>query len=250
MDTQAKSNGSIPDAVRGDIDRLGLSDLVNDEVLARLAGYLDLLLEVNRQFNLTAVRDRDRAWGTLIVDSLTPLAGLEGLVPEGAGIIDVGSGGGLPGVPIALALPGVAVTLLEATGKKARFLERCVSELGIKNVRVVQGRAETVGQQGEHRERYDVSVCRAVGPMRVVLEYLLPLVRVGGVVMVMKGPKAEGELEEAGDAMVTLGAGQVRVYDAYPEGFGRDTVIVAVDKEGSTPKAYPRLPGVPGQTPL
>ena len=237
----------VPAFVDDDLGALGVR--LEGAVLAELGRYLDLLLAANRRVNLTGIRDRDEAWRRHVIDSLTLLPGLMEL-GEGAQVIDVGSGGGLPGVPVAIALPQMRMTLLEATGKKARFLAECVAELGLANVRVVGERAETVGQARAHRQRYDVAICRAIGPLREVLEYTLPLVAVGGRVLAMKGPKVEAELRLAGDALTTLGAGDVQVYDAYPASFEQGTVIVSAVKVRPTPKAYPRRPGVPRQEPL
>lgn len=232
---------------RESLIRLGLD--TSETAYALLNQYLDQLLLANQQFNLTGIRDRDQAWDRLIVDSLTLLPGLEHMA-GGSTIIDVGSGGGLPGVPIAIVRPDLHITLLEATGKKARFLQDCIDNLSLPSVRVVHQRAEALGQDQHHRQSYDVAVCRAVGPMNCVLEYLLPLVCVGGRALVMKGPNVESELEIAGDALSILGAGELCVFEAYPEDFGRDTVIVSVLKERPTPNAYPRRDGIPKQSPL
>lgn len=236
-----------PDFVREELAKLGIE--MPGDALATLAKYLALLLEANEQFNLTAIRDPDAAWRRHIIDSLTALPGLDRL-NAGATLIDVGSGGGLPGIPLAVARQELQVTLLESTGKKAAFLKRCVAEIPLPNVKVVQDRAETVGQDRAHRQTYDAVVCRAIGPLREVLEYTLPLAKVGGTVLAMKGPKAEQELDEAGDAIDALGGGEIQVFEAYPEGSEQNTVIVVVAKERPTPKTYPRRPGVPRQAPL
>jgi 16S rRNA (guanine527-N7)-methyltransferase len=238
---------AIPAFVPEELKRLEIE--LDDARLAKLARYLELLLEVNEQFNLTAIRERDAAWRRHIIDSLTVLSGLEGM-HGGTTLIDVGSGGGLPGVPIAIARPDVKVTLLEATGKKANFLQRCIDELPLPNARVVNDRAENAGQDKAHRQAYDAVVCRAIGPMREILEYTLPLLCVGGLLLAMKGPKAEQELSEAADALDVLGAGDLKVFEAYPEGSEQNTVIVSIIKERPTPREYPRKPGVPRQTPL
>jgi len=117
-------------------------------------------------------------------------------------------------------------------------------------VAVIQDRAENVGQNPTHRQRYDIAVCRALGPMNVLAEYTLPLVKVGGRLLAMKGPSVEQELEAATDALATLGGGDLAVINAYPDSFEQDTVIVSVVKERPTPGNYPRLPGVPKQSPL
>lgn len=250
---------TIPDFVHRDLDALGFE--MPGEVLDRLAAYLELILKANETTNLTAIRHREQAWSRLIVDSLTPLPGIPDppeAPPEnpkdGAGklpgVIDIGTGAGLPGVPLAIARPDVAVALVEATGKKVAFLESVVAALGLENVTVLAERAEMLGQDAAHRARYDVAVSRAVGPMPVVLEYSLPLLKVGGRVLAMKGPKAEAELEASGDALTKLGGGEVAVVEAYPESFDNELVIVSVIKDSPTPREYPRLPGLPKKMPL
>jgi len=237
----------IPEFVRNDLTALQID--VPDELLARMGTYLRLLLEENRHMNLTAVREPDAAWRRLIVDSLTVLPGL-GALATGQKVIDVGSGGGLPGLPLAIARPDLCFTLLEATGKKARFLQACVEEMKLDHVTVINERAETVGQQPAHRSQYDLVVSRAIGTMAVVLEYCLPLAKQGGLVLAMKGPKVQQELTQCGDAMMKLGAGEVQVIEAYPESFGNDLVIVVIAKAQATPKQYPRTPGTPQRDPL
>lgn len=247
--TQAPSD--FADNIPRDVIRQ-LAELQVDlpgEALKRLAAYLDLLLEVNRQFNLTAIKDRDQAWQRHIVDSLTLLGGLENL-PSGATVIDVGSGGGLPGIPLAIARPDIQLTLLESTGKKATFLTRCAKEIPLPNVQVLNLRAETAGRDARYRERFDVGVCRAVGPLREVLEYVMPLVRVDGRMLAMKGARAEQELADAGDALDLLGAGDLQLIDAYPPDHAVQAAIVSIVKERPTPEIYPRLPGVARQSPL
>lgn len=212
-----------------------------------LGRYLWLLLDANRRFNLTAIREPTEAWMRHIFDSLTLLPHL--IDSDAKAIIDVGSGGGLPGIPLAACLGDVQITLLEATGKKARFLEAVAADLSLDHVRVVNERAETAGQDKAHRQRYDIAIARAVGPMRVMLEYTMPLLRGGGRLLAMKGRQAEAELDEAGDALMILGDGEVEVFDAVGDESG-DAVIVVVTKHGPTPKAYPRRPGEPKTNPL
>lgn len=237
----------IPSFVVEDLKRLGLEAALT--TLAQQGQFLDLLLDTNRHFNLTGIRDRDAAWRGHVIDSLTALPFLELLAP-GAAVIDVGSGGGLPGIPIAMARPDLCITLLEATGKKAKFLELCVKELNLTSCAVLHDRAETVGQNPAHRQRYDTAVCRAIGPVRELLEYLLPLVRVGGRCLAFKAQHAEQELKEAGRAMDLLGAGAVEVADTYGSAFDRHSVMIVVHKQRSTPMKYPRSPGAPRCAPL
>lgn len=227
----------------GDLERLGL--------------YLALLLETNKQFNLTAITDPAEAWTRHILDSLT-LIPLLAEAPEGGTVIDVGSGGGLPGLPLAITMPHLRFTLLEATGKKVAFLRDAAAALGLANVEVVQGRAEELGQdrgrrveaagrtEREHsrRESYDVAVARAVGPMAVIAELTVPLVKVGGQVLLIKGQRAEEELAEAKQALYLLHAHHAGTVDTPT---GR---VVVLEKARPTPRAYPRKSGEPKRAPL
>ena len=211
--------------------------------LERLGAYLRLLLEANTRFNLTAITDPDAAWMKHVLDSLTLLPYV---VSAGARrVIDVGSGGGLPGVPLAIVLPEVGLALLEATRKKAEFLEEAARRLGLENVSVINDRAETVGRDRRlHRERYDVVVARAVGRLAVLLELALPLVKVGGQVLVIKGRQATTEIDEAQTALRLLHGNPVQTVRT-PTG-----TIVVIEKLRATPNRYPRRPGEPKRAPL
>lgn len=211
--------------------------------LERLGRYLARLLEVNAQFNLTSITEPREAWMRHILDSLT-------LVPlissaEAKRVVDVGSGGGLPGLPLAIVMPEVHFTLVEATGKKARFLEQVARELEVSNVTVVNERAETLGQnRAQHREQYDLAIARAVGRLPVLLELTVPLVGIGGHVLAMKGAKAKEEIAEAKQALHLLHAAVAEVVES-PTG-----VIVVIEKLRKTPRTYPRRSGEPKRVPL
>lgn len=216
--------------------------------MEQLATYLDHLLEANRSLNLTAVRERDDAWRRLIVDSLTPLPMLGA---EGDGrVVDIGTGAGLPGIPLAIARPDLKFSLIDSTGKKIKFLESAVSALGLENVRLYAKRVEELGQTAQHRAAYDIAISRAVGPMSMVLEYSLPLLRVGGTVLAMKGPKATEELAVCDKALSKLGGSEVQAERAYPSSFENDLVLVCVRKTRATPRAYPREAGSAKRLPL
>lgn len=212
--------------------------------LDRFSRYLDLLYEANERFNLTAVRSRDEAWTRHIGDSLTLLPMLSEL-SEGAEVIDVGSGGGAPGLILAIALPDLRFTLVESTGKKARFLEEAAAALELGNVRIVADRAEVVGQDSKHhRGQYDAATARAVGPIAVIAELLVPLLKVGGVGLLIKGQRAEDELKEAQRALKLLRAECVAI---VPTPTGR---IVCLEKTAPTLREYPRRAGEPKRVPL
>lgn len=251
----------MPDPLKPTPDFLAAADaagiVFDTGDLDALGRYLALLLDTNKQFNLTAIDDPAEAWTKHILDSLTLLPLVTDL-PDGAAVIDVGSGGGLPGIPLAIVLPRLRVTLLEATGKKAGFLRRAISELGLANTEVIQDRAERVGQaRGErtteqgrighragHREAYDAVVARAVGRLATIAELCAPLAKVGGRIVLIKGQKADEELAEAAKALSLL-----RVEHAGTIGTPTGRIVV-LDKPHPTPRAYPRADGEPGRAPL
>lgn len=207
----------------------------------KLAHYLDLLLHSAQLFNLTAIEDRNLAWERHVLESLRLLP----LLGEGRRLIDVGSGGGIPGIVLAIARPDLAVTLLEATAKKALFLEQTATALGLAHLDVLCQRAEHAGAVGmPHRERYDIVTARAVAPMRVLLELTVPLAKVGGVIVAVKGEKAESELTEAARAMTVLHVAQESVV-RHPT-----ATVVRLRKTAATPPQYPRRSGEPKRKPL
>jgi len=211
--------------------------------LSRLGRYLSMLLQANTRFNLTSIADPNEAWPKHIFDSLTLLPLLASVEVET--VIDVGSGGGLPGVPLAITMPHVKFTLLEATRKKADFLRDVTDALDLTNVYIVNDRAETIGRDREqHREKYDVVLARAVGRMPVLLELAAPLAKIEGHILAIKGERVSEELTRAKRALHLLHCqllGTVRT----PTG-----TIVIVQKLRRTPKLYPRRPGEPRRVPL
>jgi len=179
----------------------------------------------------------------LIDDSLVLLEHLG----EGQKMVDVGSGGGLPGLPLKIARPDLSVTLVEADQDKAAFLVRACAELGLRDVQVLARRAEEVGHEPLYREAFDIAVARAVAPMRVLAELCLPLVKVGGRLLAQKTESEE--LSAAGHAIEAMGGVLKAVIPAPSAARGSGTVVI-VDKVRSTPPAYPRRPGVPKRKPL
>lgn len=208
----------------------------------QLTAYLARLLETNRAFNLTTVTDPDEAWTRHILDSLSLVPALAHL-GAGARLVDVGSGGGLPGLPIAIARPDLSVTLVEATGKKARFLEETARALGLAHVAVACDRAEAFGH-GDRRGSFDVATSRALSQLSVLLELTIPLLKVGGHSLAIKGARAEEEIAQAARALALLHA---EVEDTSRTSTG---AIVRIVKRAATPARFPRRPGEPKRTPL
>lgn len=230
----------IPSEVREQAGAYGVE--TEGQVGQRLASYLEQLLETNRSFNLTAVTEPGQAWHKHIVDSLSLVPALRAR-PELKSVVDVGSGGGLPALPLAIALPDHSFTLLESIGKKARFLADVSATLGLRNVEVVEDRAEAFGQAAG-REAFDACTSRAVSRLPVLLELTLPLVRVGGLKLALKGEQAPQEVAEAKRALQLLG-GSVQGLRRTPTG-----TIVTIGKVQATPAMYPRRAGEPKRAPL
>jgi 16S rRNA (guanine527-N7)-methyltransferase len=216
--------------------------------LDTLRRYLELLYATNEHTNLTAVRDPAQAWTRHIFDALTLLPVLAEITPAGAHLTlcDVGAGGGLPGIPLAVAMPQARVTLLEATGRKAEFLRRTIEALALPNARVIAQRAEQAGAypRGELRDAFDAVTARALGRVAVAAELCVPLARVGGVVVLIKGQKADDELAEARQALHELHTAHAGTIDTPT---GR---LVVLDKARTTPKKYPRRDGEPKRAPI
>jgi 16S rRNA (guanine527-N7)-methyltransferase len=179
----------------------------------------------------------------LIADSLVLLDHLG----QADKVVDVGSGGGLPGLPLKIARPGLSMTLVEADQAKAAFLVRACAALGLRDVEVVARRAEDVGREALYRESFDVAVARAVASMPVLVELCLPLVRVGGRLLAQKTESED--LGASWNAIDALGGALSSVVAAPSAARGAGTVVI-VDKVRPTPQAYPRRPGVPARKPL
>jgi 16S rRNA (guanine527-N7)-methyltransferase len=179
----------------------------------------------------------------LISDSLVLLDHLG----DARKVVDVGSGGGLPGLPLKIARPDLSLTLVEADQTKAAFLVRACAALGLRDVEVLAKRAEEVGQDPDYREAFDVAVARAVAPMPVLVELCLPLVKVGGRLLAQK--TATEDVNSAARAMEILG-GVLNAVIAAPSAARQSGTVVVVDKVRPTPPAYPRRPGLPTRKPL
>lgn len=227
----------------------GAFDISLDSVqLEQFSRYQELLLVWNERMNLTAVREPAMIQRRHFLDSLT-CATVTGNLDD-CSLIDVGTGAGFPGLPLKIRYPAMRLTLVESVRKKTRFLEAVVAELGLAGVQIVAERAELLGQQPAYRGRYDWAVARAVAELRVLVEYLLPLCRIGGHALAQKGQKAAAEIEAAATAIATLGGSAAKQYPVQLPDYPPTNYLIVIQKTAATPARYPRRPGMPGKRPL
>lgn len=221
------------------------------EQVEALRVYQQELSAWNNRFNLTAITDEQGIQIRHFLDSFSCLLALEpGERFTGRRVIDVGTGAGFPGVPLKILCPGMKLTLLEATAKKVRFLEHIVAALGLKDVSVVHGRAEELGQDPDHREQYHWAMARAVADLPILVEYLLPLTKVGGRGLAQKGEGAPAEVQRSEWALNQLGGQIRRLVPVGLRGLAETRYLVIIDKVAATPARYPRRPGMPSKRPL
>ena len=213
----------------------------------KFAAYHGMLVEANARMNLTRVPDdpveaADRNY-------LDCVAVLAGNFPAVETAVDVGSGAGFPGIPLSIMLPETRFTLIDAMGKRVDFLNAVIERLGL-NARALHLRAEDAARRADMREAFDLATARAVAPMNVLCEYLLPLVKVGGYALALKGPGLDEELAGAGRAAALLGGRLARVQPLAIPGRDWDHRVAWLVKEAPTPDQYPRRPGMAEKRPL
>ena len=225
-----------------------------------LVRHAEMVHQANSNVNLTSVGDADAIVSKLTAPSIQLLAPAGGWLPTaewwtGRNVIDIGSGAGFPGIPLAILLPDCNFTLLEARAKKCQFLRDAVDQLGISNASVVNSRAETAGQKQDHRERYDVAIARAVAPLPELAELVLPFVCVGGTAVLPKGgtdSHLRAEVERAAHAIDILGAAPAVIMgsdDASDVASSNERIIYLM-KIAPTPSQYPRNAGIPRKRPI
>lgn len=227
---------------------------LTDAQVQRLAAYRDALFTANQSTNLTAIRDLDGIERRLIVESLRLLAPLDSrlamLGTTRPALIDIGTGGGIPGIVIAIARPEIDVTLLDATGKKIAFLNAVIDELKLENVRTILRRAEEAGLDRQVRGRYGIGTARAVSSIPALMELGLPLLELGGFLLLSKGADIEDELLAGSRAGEMLGGSIIEASFLPDAGTSIATRLVVVEKTAPTPGAYPRRSGIPSRNPL
>lgn len=227
-----------------------LARMINDELtedqVENFFKYMNLLLEWNEKINLTAITDVDDIILKHFIDSMTVLKYIE----KDKSIIDVGTGAGFPGIPIAIMREDVKITLLDSLNKRINFLNEVCSELKINNIETIHGRAEEAGQNKQYREKYDIAVSRAVANMTTLSEYLIPFVKVGGICICMKGCEIDHELEQAKFAIKELGGKIEKVEKFNLPDSDIERNIVIIKKIKPTPNRYPRKAGMPSKMPI
>ena len=210
--------------------------------------YFSILIEWNQKMNITAIETLDDVLVFHFLDSLTPL--LTGKIGIGAKVVDVGSGGGFPGIPIKIMRPDIELLLVDSSRKRVSFLNEIINVLELEKTYAIHERAENVGMNKQYREAFDISLSRAVAQLRILCEYCLPLTRLNGTFLAHKGPGVEIELPLAQKAIKILGGAQPVLYKADVFNSQRQHYLLMIEKKAKTPGKYPRVPGMPEKSPI
>ena len=222
--------------------------ILTEKQRSTLEKYMEGILTWNEKVNLTNITDPAEFRIKHNADSLMCVDFPE--FQEAESVIDVGTGGGFPGIPLAVYAPDKHFTLLDSLNKRLRIIDELAGELEINNITLVHGRAEDIAKKPEHREKYDLCVSRAVSNLATLSEYCLPFIRVGGYLLAYKGPGAEEEAKDAEKALKILGGSIIDIRQTSMEEYGLDHRILVIKKVRNTPKAYPRKAGTPLKEPL
>ncbi|BAF61096.1 MAG: 16S rRNA (guanine(527)-N(7))-methyltransferase RsmG [Pelotomaculum sp.] len=222
--------------------------VITEKQVRQFEEYYSLIIERNKSLNLTAITGEREVAVKHFLDSLTCLKAVP--LEDGTSLMDVGTGAGFPGIPLKICRPSVRVKLVESAEKKAVFLREAIGRLGLEMAEAIWARAEDVGKDPDHREKYGCVVARAVAELAVLAEYCLPAAGVGGCFLAMKGPKAEEEAVRAKDAIKILGGRLEEIINLKLPFTGDRRSLVVIRKIGETPEKYPRRPGVPQKRPL
>lgn len=208
--------------------------------------YMELLQKWNENINLTAITEPEEVLQKHFVDSLTIMP----YIKNDEKVIDVGTGAGFPGIPLKIAKEEVEVILLDALNKRLNFLNEVIQELELSTIETVHLRAEEAGRNKDLREKFDVSVSRAVAPLSVLVEYLLPLVKVNGKCICMKGSNVEEEIRNSKKAIEILGGNIEKIEEFTLPNSDIKRNIIIIKKVSKTPSKYPRKPGTPSKEPI
>jgi len=215
-----------------------------DEIENKFNLFMNILLEWNEKINLTSIIDKKEIKEKHFEDSLTILK----YIKNNDKIIDVGTGAGFPGIPLKIKNNSLNITLLDSLNKRINFLNEVIKLLNLENIETIHGRAEDIAQNNLYREKYNIAVSRAVAPLNILLEYLLPFVKIGGMVICMKGPNYQEELNNSKNAIKILGGELINIEKINFNNMERN--IILLKKIKTTNKIYPRKSGTPERKPL
>ncbi len=220
----------------------------NKDSLDKFEKFKDLLIEWNKKINITSIENEEEIYLKHFIDSVIIKKYV--IIKEGSKTIDVGTGGGFPGIPLKLIDNEMKITLLDSLNKRIKFLDETVKELDLKDVECIHGRAEELGQDKKYREKYDYGFSRAVASLNVLLEYVLPFIKKDGLFIAFKGSNFNDEIQESKNALELLGGEiiDLKEYDLPESDISRSLIVIKKIK--NTPNKYPRRPGTPNKKPL
>jgi len=219
---------------------------LSDVQIEQFYNYMNILIEWNKVMNLTGITEPKEVIIKHFIDSLTVLNKID----KQSKIIDVGTGAGFPGIPIKIAFPETEVILLDSLNKRINFLNEVIEKLKLKNIETIHGRAEDYGKNEKYREKQDIAIARAVAPLNILLEYLMPFVKVNGKCICMKGSNLEEEMRESNNAVKLLGGKILNKEEFYIPNTDIKRSIIEIEKDKNTPNLYPRKAGTPTKNPL
>ena len=219
---------------------------LSENQLKQFYKYMNILIEWNKFINLTNITEPIEIIQKHFVDSLTILKYIKGTDT----VIDVGTGAGFPGIPIKIAFPKTKIVLLDSLNKRIKFLNEVINKLELKNVKVIHGRAEDLAHNEEHREKYDIAIARAVAPLNVLSEYLIPFVKINGNSICMKGSKGKEEAKIGEKAIKILGGNIEEIKEFILPNTSIERTVIQIRKKQYTDKKYPRKAGTPSKEPL
>lgn len=219
---------------------------IQEKQIMQFYQYMNLLMEWNDKINLTSIIEPKEIIEKHFIDSLTVIKQIE----KHAKIIDIGTGAGFPGIPIKIIYPEAKIILVDSLRKRINFLNTVINEIALKDVKTIHSRAEDLGKDIEYREKFDISIARAVSPLNTLIEYLIPFVKISGKCICMKGPNSNDEIEKSERAIRILG-GEIEKIEEFviPETQIRRKIII-IKKIVETDKKYPRKAGIPSKNPL
>lgn len=219
---------------------------LNEEQKEQFYEYMNLLLEWNEKINLTAIVDPEEIILKHFIDSIT----ISKYIDKSSYVADIGTGAGFPGIPLKILRKDIKIVLVDSLNKRIKFLDEVIEKLNLNNIEAIHARAEEFGQNKKYREQFDIVTSRAVANLSTLSEYLIPLAKVGGKVLSMKGPGALGEIENAKNAIKVLGGTIEKVSEFKLPLSDIERTIINIKKENKTPNKYPRKSGLPSKEPL